>query len=330
MKNEICPKKNHEILSTQQLVELAFDFASKSSSVNTRRTYKFGWQSFSTWCNVRGVDPLHSENKEALVAFYVSEKAAGKHLKISSITCYISAIRDYYQDRGVILNLQHPSIKKVLKGVRKSMLKRPNQKEPLYVEQIKEMVEAIPIEMNGQRRLIGIRDRAILLLGFAGAFRRSELVRVKIEDLTFTRDGFVILLQKSKSDQEGEGIEKAIPYGANPITCPVRSVKDWIEASKIQSGPLFCPVNRHNQLIPKQLTDRSIANIVKRSFTEEDKVACVSGHSLRAGFVTTAARKKVPEHLIMKQTGHKCSDNLKRYIRLGTRFDENAAALVGL
>jgi integrase len=322
--------QDKEILSNQELVKLAFDFASNSSSANTRRTYKFGWLSFNNWCRDRGVDPLRSDNKEALVAFYISEKAANGDLKVSSIKCYLGAIRAHYQERNIIVNLQHPVIKKVMKGIRNTLLKRPIQKEPLYVDQVKDMVEAIPIQKDGKSNLIGVRDRAILLLGFAGAFRRSELSSIRLEDLTFTRDGFVVLLKKSKTDQEGEGIEKAIPYGSNPITCPVRAVKDWIEVSKIQSGPLFCPINRHNQLLSKSLTGHAIALIVKRSYLEEDKAFCVSGHSLRAGFVTTAARKKVPEHLIMKQTGHKCSDTLKRYIRLGTRFDENAAALVGL
>jgi integrase len=326
----IIHRQNQEILSNQELVKLAFDFASKSSSVNTRRTYKFGWQCFCNWCLSRGGDSMQSDNKETLVAFFVSEKAANSSLKVSSIKCYLSAIRGHYENNGVVLNLQHPVIKKVLTGIRKSLFKRPTQKEPLHIDQVKEMVGAIPFEDNGKRRLIGIRDRAILLLGFAGAFRRSELVIIKVEDLTFTRDGFVVLLLKSKSDQEGEGMEKAIPFGANPLTCPVRAVKDWLEASKIQSGYLFRSINRHSQLILKPLTGHSIARIVKRSYPEEEKAFCVSGHSLRAGFVTTAARKKVPEHLIMKQTGHKCSDTLKRYIRLGTRFDENAAALVGL
>ena len=238
-------------------------------------------------------------------------------------------IRDYYQEYGIIINLQHPTIQKVLKGIRNTLLKRPIQKEPLLVEQIKAMVEGISIEKEGKPHLIGIRDRAILLLGFAGAFRRSELVSLDIEDLTFTRDGFVILLKKSKTDQEGEGSEKAIPYGGNPLTCPVRAVKDWLDAAKIQFGPLLCPINRHGQLQCKRLTAHAIALIVKRSYLEGSSKN-ISGHSLRAGFVTTAAKRKVPEHLIMKQTGHKCSDTLKRYIRIGTRFDENAASLVGL
>lgn len=139
-----------------------------------------------------------------------------------------------------------------------------------------------------------------------------------------------MLLKTSKTDQEGEGFEKAIPYGVNPITSPVMAVKDWIEASKIISGPLFCPINRHGQLRGERLSGHAVALIVKRKYPDKENIDNVSGHSLRAGFVTTAAKKKVPEHLIMKQTGHKCSNSLKRYIRIGTRFNENTASLIGL
>lgn len=323
-------EKNQSIVTDQELVKIALDFASRSSSHNTKRTYNYGWKSFCNWCNERGVNPFHNENKEALISLYISEKAAREKLKVSSISCYLAGIRSHYQDHGIIINLQHPTIQKVLKGIRNTLFKRQIQKEPLLVDQIKAMVEGVCIEKNGQSHLIGIRDRAILLLGFAGAFRRSELVSIDVENITFSRDGFVVLLRKSKTDQEGEGFEKAIPYGGNPITCPVRAIKDWVECSKITSGPIFRPINRHGQLQTKRLSSHAIALIVKRCYLEDGNSNNVSGHSLRAGFVTTAAKKKVPEHLIMKQTGHKCSDTLKRYIRIGTRFDENAASLVGL
>jgi site-specific recombinase XerD len=174
-------ESKQEILSNQDLVNLAFDFAARSSSINTKRTYKYGWKSFNNWCKARGVDPLLNESKEALIAFYVSEQAAGGKLKVSSITCYLAGIREHYQEHGIVINLQHPTIQKVLKGVRNTLFKRPLQKEPLLIDQIKEMVEGISIEKNGKLHLIGIRDRAILLLGFAGAFRRSELVSLDID-----------------------------------------------------------------------------------------------------------------------------------------------------
>ena len=134
-------------------------------------------------------------------------------MKISSISCYLAAIRDYYQERGIVVNGHHPVIQKVLKRIRKSLPKRPVQKDPILTDDIKEMIQGISKEKNGKPYLAGLRDRALLLLGFSGAFRRSELVYLDFEDLTFTRDGFIVLLRKSKTDQEGEGLDRLFHTG---------------------------------------------------------------------------------------------------------------------
>lgn len=322
--------ESKELLSTQDLMNLAFDFAANATAENTQRTYAYGWKSFLEWCQLRNIDPYKVDGKEALISFYIAEKAAQGELKVSSISCYLAAIRNHYLEKGIVINSQHPSIKKVMKGVRNKLLKRPVRKEPLLTEDLREVMQCIVTEKDGELQLLGIRDRALLLLGFSGAFRRSELVSLDVKDLTFTRDGFVALIKRSKTDQEGEGHEKAIPYGANPITCPVRAMKDWLEASQITEGPVFRGINRHGQMQNERLTGHAVALIIKRNILLSSKTGDFSGHSLRAGFVTSAAKKKVPEHLIMQQTGHKCSDTLKRYIRLGTQFEENAAAQVGL
>jgi integrase len=321
---------NKEVLSTQELMNLAFDFAQNATAKNTQRTYSFGWRSFYEWCRLQGMDPYITNGKEALIAFYISEKAANGELKVSSISCYLAAIRAHFIEKNIVINMQHPSIQKVLKGIRNSLSKRPVRKEPILTEDLRQMIECIPIEKDGHPYLNGLRDRAILLLGFAGAFRRSELVGLNIDDLTFTRDGFVALVRKSKTDQEGEGLEKAIPYGSNPMTCPVRALKDWLEQSKIDKGAIFRAINRHGQLQDKRLTGHAIAFIIKRNAYLKEKQTSFSGHSLRAGFVTAAAKRNVPEDLIMKQSGHKSSNTVKMYIRRGKQFEENAASLVGL
>ena len=218
----------------RELANQAFDFASRSSSANTRRTYAYGWKSFNTWCISRGTDPLQIEHKEALIAFYLTDQATKGSLKVSSMSCYLAGIRDHYQERGILINPNHPTVKKVLKGIRNTFSKRPTQKEPVLIDLLRDVVGAIPIEKDGKPNLKGIRDRAILLLGFAGAFRLSELVSLDVDDLSFTRDGFIVLIKKSKNDQEGEGLEKAIPYGGNSLTCPVRAIKDWLNASEVR------------------------------------------------------------------------------------------------
>ena len=172
------------------------------------------------------------------------------------------------------------------------------------------MIEALP------EGLKGVRDRALLLVGFAGAFRRSELVSLDVDDLDFTEEGLVVTLRRSKTDQEGEGRRVGVPFGSNPTTCPVRSMKAWLEASAITDGPVFRSVNRHGQLQAQRLTSQSVALVVKR-YAEVcglDRHA-FAGHSLRAGFATVAARNGANERSIMNQTGHKSLTIVRRYIR---------------
>ncbi len=168
---------------------------------------------------------------------------------------------------------------------------------------------------DGKDYLIGFRDRALILLGFAGAFRRSELVSLKVEDLKLVRDGFIVKIRRSKTDQSGEGREIAIPYGANPSTCPVRALQDWVSIGSLQTGFIFVPINRHGQKAERALTSHAVAVIIQKYILNKDIVSEFSGHSLRAGFATTAAMAAVQEYAIMKQTGHRRSDTLKKYIR---------------
>ena len=317
-------------LSIQNLMETAYEFAQASISKNTKRTYEWGKKSFLDWCADKNVDPMVTESKEALIAFYASDKASTGKFKVASITCYIAAICSWYLEHGVAVNMKHPSLKNVLKGIRNTLTVRPTRKDPILTEDLRSMVEAIPIDIEGVTHLAGIRDRALLLLGFTGAFRRSELVGLNLEDITFTRDGFIALVRKSKTDQEGAGKDKIIPYGANPITCPVRALQDWLAASKITTGPLFRRINRHGHLANEPLTGKSVAIIIKRNPYIKGKEEKYAGHSLRAGFVTQAAINNVSEDLIMQQTGHKSSNTLKMYIRRGKSFKETAAAMVGL
>jgi site-specific recombinase XerD len=179
--------------------------------------------------------------------------------------------------------------------------------------------------------LAGHRDRALLLIGFAGAFRRSELVALDVADATEGHEGLTVHLRRSKTDQEGQGRTVGIPFGANLATCPVRAWRAWIEASAITEGPVFRSVDRHGHIGTTRLTGQSVAHIVKRHAAmaglDPEQIA---GHSLRAGLATSAAAAGVPERVIANTTGHKGSAMLRRYIREGTLFGQNAAAAVGL
>ena len=170
----------------------------------------------------------------------------------------------------------------------------PNKKIAVVIEDIRAMVNTL----GGS--VIDIRDRALILIGFAGAFRRSELVSIEIDNIEFNSDGLIITLLHSKIGHDGQGNEKRIPYGSHLNTCPVRSLRDWLQASKITTGPLFRRVNRHGQVGTEALSDQSVALIVKKlvkaAGLDERKY---SGHSLRSGLITAAASRGVAERSIM-------------------------------
>jgi integrase len=183
------------------------------------------------------------------------------------------------------------------------------------------VIEALP-----QDKPSGIRNRALLILGWAGALRRSELVSLKIEHISKTPDGLILHLNRSKTDQKSEGHDVALPFGSNPLTCPVRSFEDWVAAVGITEGP----VDRHGNVMDG-LTPQSVRLVVKKCCEEVGLDPQRYGaHSLRSGFCSQAAKAGKAEHQIMKQTRHKRSDSLQRYIKKANLFDDNAASGIGL
>jgi integrase len=179
--------------------------------------------------------------------------------------------------------------------------------------------------------LIGARDHALILLGFAGAFRRSELVGFDVEDCGFGRDGLTVTLRKSKTDQNGEGRKIGIPYGSNPDTCPVRVLHEWLDQADISTGPLFRSINRHGQVQAGRLGGIDVARVIKKLAKRAGlDPAKYAGHSLRAGHATSAAIAGASERSIMAQTGHRSVQMVRRYIRDGSLFRENSAGKLGL
>lgn len=199
------------------------------------------------------------------------------------------------------------------------------QKAPAVTDDIRAIVDAT------DAGLIGARDRALVLLGFAGAFRRSELVGLDVEDCTFGKDGLTVTLRRSKTDQEGQGRKIGIPYGSNPETCLVRTIQAWLEISGINSGPLFRSITRHGQVQPGRLSGVDVARVVKKLAQRAGlDPANYAGHSLRAGHATSAAIAGASERSIMNQTGHRSVQMVRRYIRDGSLFRENSAGKLGL
>jgi integrase len=201
----------------------------------------------------------------------------------------------------------------------------PKPVDALLSEDIKRMIRSMP------NTLIGMRDRALIIIGFAGAFRRSEIVGLDVDDISYRDEGLVILLARSKTDQTGEGRWVGIPYGKNPDTCPVAALRRWLETSGISEEAIFRGLDRHGNIVSDRLSRRSVGEIIKRAARMAGlDPARYSGHSLRSGHCTQAARSGVAEHVIMQQTGHRCQATLKRYIRLGRIFEENSAKSLDL
>ncbi|HWQ55914.1 MAG TPA: tyrosine-type recombinase/integrase [Bryobacteraceae bacterium] len=303
------------------VADTAREYIRASKSDATRRAYRGDWSDFTAWCRANGAPALPASPDT--VVLYVTAAAASH--AVSTLTRRLAAISQAHKTAGYDSPTGAAAVRAVMTGIRRAKGTAQNAKAPTMTDDIRAMVAALPAG------LLGVRDRALLLVGFAGAFRRSELVGLDQGDVETTRDGLVITLRRSKTDQEGEGRKVAIPYGSNPDTCPVRALDDWLAASGITTGPLFRYVNRHGQLGTQALSGFAVSKAVKRAVAAAGLDASkYSGHSLRAGLATSAAAAGVSERIIMKQTGHRSVNMVRRYIRDGSLFRENAAGQVGL
>lgn len=302
-------------------LEQARDFIRASKAENTLRGYKSDWRHFCQWCEGHGLCPL-PVSPEA-VASYIAECTG--HLKVGSIQRRLNAIAEAHKTMGLDSPTAAGIVKNTLKGIKRTLGTAAIQKAPALTDDIRAMVGM------ADSGLIDLRDRALILLGFAGAFRCSEVVGLDIGDLDFGRDGLTVTLRRSKTDQEGQGRKVGIPYGSNPDTCPVRILQTWLEAVGVASGPVFLPINRHGKVRQSRLAPADVARIVKKLALRAGlDPAKYAGHSLRAGHATSAAVAGASERSIMAQTGHKSVQMVRRYIRDGSLFRENSAGKLGL
>ena len=301
-----------------QLVESARDYAAHAKAPRTRRAYRQAFQRFAAWTEAQGVQPLPASSET--VALYLTALAqAGR--KVSTLELALAAVSQAHKAAGFDSPRPSAVVHEVMRGIRRTLGVAPRQAAPVLVSDLRAMLHALP---DG---LLGLRDRALLLLGFAGAFRRLELVGLDVEDVAFVADGLEVALKRSKTDQEGEGRKIGIPFGSSPATCPVRSLIAWTEAAGITSGPLFREVTRHGKVGTTPLSDKTVARVVKRTAQRASlDPSRFSGHSLRAGLATAAAKAGKTERAIMAQTGHRSVTMVRRYIRDASLFAENAAA----
>ncbi len=275
-----------------------------SKANNTLRAYQSDFRDFSKFCAKNGFSSIPTQPK--IIALYITHLS--KSSKFSTLKRRIASISVIHKLKGHYLDTKHPIIMENLHGIKRTLGSRQKAKKPILINDLKLIIKAIDKEK--------IRDKALILTGFAGGFRRSELVNIDYEDIEFVNEGVKILIKRSKTDQSGEGIIKAIPYFVNQEFCPVIALKDYIEYKKNinhKKGRIF------------EISDKSVALIIKRY---ADKAGLDSskyaGHSLRSGFATTAAEFGAEERNIMAMTGHKTTQMVRRYIQEANLFKNNA------
>jgi site-specific recombinase XerD len=290
-----------------------------SKAINTIRAYKSDFRDFELFCAKNGFKSLPTEPK--IVSLYLTHLST-KDVKMSTLRRRLVSIGVIHKLKGHYLDTKHPSIIENIMGIKRRKGNMQIGKKPLLINNLKKVINII--DQHNNEEIKKFRDKSIILIGFSGGFRRSEIVSIDYEDLDFVTEGLKINLRRSKTDQFGEGLVKGLPYFDNSQYCPVLSLKKWIELSNIQSGPLFRRFTKGSKLTENRLTDQTVALLIK----EYLKLAGIdgknySGHSLRSGFATSAAESGAEERSIMAMTGHKSTEMVRRYIKEANLFKNN-------
>ncbi len=311
---------NNIITDIKALQEETLLNLKNSKANNTLRAYKSDFNDFGLFCAQNGFKSLPSESK--IVSLYLTHLST-KNVKMSTLKRRLVSIGVIHKLKGHYLDTKHPSIIENMMGIKRRKGSVQKGKKPLLINSLKELINIID-EYN-KEEIKKLRDRSIILIGFAGGFRRNEIVSLDHDDLDFVTEGVKINLKKSKTDQYGEGSLKGLPYFDNSKYCPVLSLRKWIKVSKINSGPLFRRFSKNSKLTQSRLTDQTVALIIKK-YLELAGIDSrnYSGHSLRSGFATSAAESGAEERSIMAMTGHKSTEMVRRYIKEANLFKNNA------
>lgn len=298
----------------------AADFARTSRSIATLRAYRSDWQDFAAWCAGTGLSPLPVA--PTTIGLYLTSRA--RQLTIATLRRRVASISVAQKLSGHRVDTRHPAIADVLSGIGRQLGSRPDRKNAISVDELRQMLRKLPDS------IAGARDRAILLIGFAGAFRRSELASLNLDDLTFNSRGAAIMVRRSKTDQQGLGATIGIPR-SRKATCPVAALETWLAAGRIVAGPVFRPISRHGHVSPLRLSDEALAHVVKlaaeRIGLDPRKYA---GHSLRRGFMTAASAAGADLAQIMRQSRHRSTAVAMSYVDEGRLFSNPASRAIGL
>jgi site-specific recombinase XerD len=309
------------------LTEQAVHFIQHSKAENTVSAYRSDWRHFIAWCEQHGALALPAA--PATVASYAASLAAD--MKPATIVRRLAAISKAHQVAGYEspATMKNAVVAEVMAGIRRTVGTRQDGMAALMTADLRRLLTELPDNKLGKR------DAAILLLGFAGGLRASEIVGLDVADVEDTADGLRISLRRSKTDQEGAGRVVGVPFGSDPDTCPVRyGYRRWqaaLAADGLTSGSLFRGIDRHGNIASERLTRQVVFLVVRRYCDAAGlKSARFGAHSLRAGMATQAAANGASERSIMRQTGHKSAVMVRRYIREGSLFRDNAGARLGL
>ena len=278
-----------------------------SKAKNTLRAYKADYKDFDIFCSKNNFQSMPADPK--ILSLYLTHLS--KNSKFSTLKRRLASISSIHRIKGHYIDIKHPIIIENLLGIKRNKGIKQTSKKPLLINEIKLIIDVI--NNSNIKLLRRIRDKALILLGFSGGFRRSELVNLEYEDLDFVSEGVKIFIKRSKTDQSGEGMIKALPYFPTATYCPVENLKTWLTQSNIEKGKIF------------DISDKSVALIIKKyanlAGLDARKYA---GHSLRSGFATSTAEKGAEERSIMAMTGHKSNQMVRRYIQEANLFKNNA------
>ena len=278
----------------------------RSKSHNTLRAYQADFKDFKLFCIKNGLVSLPTEPK--ILSIYLTHLSS--FCKFSTLKRRLASIKVIHKIKGHYLDTKHPIITENLLGIKRVHGVKQKSKKPLLINDLKLIINQINEEKNKIKKL---KNKSLILIGFAGGFRRSELVSIEYDDVDFVTEGVKIFIKRSKTDQTGEGLTKAIPYFENLSYCPVIALKQWIEIADIKSGRIF------------NISDKSVALIIKKyALLAGLDYTKYAGHSLRSGFATSTAEMGADERSIMSMTGHKTTQMVRRYIQEANLFKNNA------
>jgi len=295
-------------------------YAKAAKAQRTRDTYAARWAAFEAWAGDRGLCPLPCL-PNVLAMFLIDEAKRG--ISPASMQVSISAIASKHTDAGIARpNQPHkdPHVGEIWKGIRCTHGRAPRRVNPLLIDELRQLVCVLDLTT-----LIGLRDHALLAIGFSGALRRSELTALQVKDVTFTSKGLRVFIAKSKTDQQSQGQTVALP-AKRLSDCPVRALQAWLDATGITEGPIFRRVDRHGNIGPNALRSREVARCVQRHAAAAGlDAASYAGHSLRAGLCSSAAQAGKTDRSIQRQGRWRSQVQLQTYIRDANLFADNAA-----